>query len=205
METNRDKRAGRLPRRTLLKIAFGAAAVAAAKPYFASTNVMAAALAPGSVAARILPPILPPIAEVTGIADQVLALRTKASQALQASMHGFPPGLKPRVGDLVAVAQRDATGRPVPPMPSSQLTSAPLCRPAFSLADIAADETLSAVPLATWRRGIPAINRDGRLSIDGVALVESAAVREAAVTGQVISISTLDSTLDSLQVLGTRA
>jgi hypothetical protein len=74
-----------------------------------------------------------------------------------------------------------------------------------SLSDVAAERQLSAVPLSSWRRGIPAINQDGRLSIQGVALVESAAVREAAIREQEITIYTLDSTLDSLQVLGTRA
>jgi len=49
------------------------------------------------------------------------------------------------------------------------------------------------------------MNRDGRLTIDGVAIVESAAVHEAAMKGQAIAIMTLDSTLDRLQVLATRA
>lgn len=201
MKGERDTRTARLPRRTMLKVGVGMAALAVVGPYVASADVLAAMPVPRSVAGRTFPLI----AEVVGVTDQGLALRTKAGQPLSALLYGFPQKFIPRVGDLVGIAERDSTGRPVPPIPNSQLSSAPLCLPMSSLSDVAAERQLSAVPLSSWRRGIPAINQDGRLSIQGVALVESAAVREAAIREQEITIYTLDSTLDSLQVLGTRA
>lgn len=201
MDSKPDSRPTLLPRRTLLKMGVGVAAVAVGGPYLASHDVLAAMPAPSSVADRNFPFM----AEITGITDHVLALRTNAGQRVSGLMHGFPPGFTPRVGDLVGVAKRDGTGRPMPPTPSGQLSSAPACRPASFLSDPATDPQLIAGPLSTWRRGVPAVKLDGGLTIQGVALVESAAVREAAMKGQAIAIATLDSTLDSLLVLGTRA
>jgi hypothetical protein len=146
--------------------------------------------------------MFPLVAEVTAITDQLLSLRTKAGKRLVGLMHGFPPGFTPRVGDLVGIAQRDSAGRTIPP--SSQLSSAPLCLPVSPPSEPGTNYQLSAVPLSTWRSGVPAVNRDGGLMIQGITLIESAAVREAAMQGRGIAVATLDSTLDKLQVLTTR-
>jgi hypothetical protein len=201
MEGKRDARATLPSRRTMLKVGMGLAAVAAGGRYFGSGDVLAAMPGPSSEAVRSFPLI----AEVVGVTDLGLALRTTAGQSLSAVTYGFPREFNPRVGDLVGIAVRDSAGRPVPPMPNGQLTSAsPLCAPMSSPTN-AGGPQFSAVPLSSWRRGVPAINQYGKLRIEGVSLVESAAVREAATRGQEITIYTLDSTLDTLQVLGTRA
>src|ERR1700681_821031 len=191
----RSHPAGWRARRTMLKLGVGMAAVAAAGRYFATGSVLAAL----PVSGRPTSQTLPVTAEITGVADHVLGLRTKTGERLSATAYGFPSGITPRVGDLVALAERDAAGAAEPPVTHSQ----PACLRTSTLSDPASQRELSAVPLATWRTGIPAVSGSGRLSINGVALVESRAVREAAVKGQTITIFTLDSALDTQQVLGT--
>jgi hypothetical protein len=185
----------------MLKMGFGMAAVTVGG--FSGAGIAAGAFPP----ARLDPApdrTFPSTAEITGIKDGVVALRTKAGEPLSALLSGFPQGFKPRVGDLVGLAERNPSGGAMPRMPAIQLTSARCVSPA-SVSDPAVERQLSAVPLCSWRRGIPTINRDGRLSIQGVALVESVAVRDAAMNSKAVAICTLDSTLETLQVLETRA
>lgn len=199
MKQQHSIRAAGLSRRRVLKLGAGVAVAAAA------------ASGAGDVLAAGLPQLsgggLPAVTKVTGVSGQTLTGRTTTGTQVSAEMVGFPVGFVPRAGDLVAVAERGPGGTAVPPASPSQLDAHARCRSASAqtVSELAAQGQLSAVAVCTWRRGVPAIDRQGRLSIQGVSLVDTPAVRAAAASGTPIAICTLDSTLPSLQVLATRS
>lgn len=98
----------------------------------------------------------------------------------------FPPGITPRVGDLVTVGQGAL----------SAAATSPLCAPTGG--------GPIAVPLATWTIGIPSIS-SGVVIHGGLTLVPSPDVVAAAEQRQAIRVHSLDTTLQDHQVLAVRS
>lgn len=127
---------------------------------------------------------------VSELSARTVVATTDVGQTVTATLYGFPRGVTPRAGDRVGLAFRSSSGKAMAP------GAVPLCAPVGG--------PIAAVPLATTYRGIPQVGVDGGLSIDGVALAESARVRQAAQKGQFIAALTLDTTLGDHLVLGAR-
>jgi hypothetical protein len=187
----RDRSAAlRMSRRHVLKVGAGLAVVMATGA--SAGEVFAAAFAP----AKSTDPIMKTAtAMVTAVNGQTLTVRTMAGEALSARMLGFPDRLVPRVGDLVTMVTRPQ---------GSHFAADPLCSPSGRPVAPSLVARTQAVPLYLWSNGVPTIGPDGRLSINGVLLVESSAVRAAAVHHQAIGIFSLDSTLADRQVADTQ-
>jgi hypothetical protein len=127
---------------------------------------------------------------VSELSARTLVATTDLGQTVTATLHGFPRGITPRVGDRVGLALGSSNGKPMAP------GTIALCAPVGG--------PIAAVPLATTYRGIPQVGADGGLTIEGVPLAESASVRQAAHKGQFIAALTLDTTLGDHLVLGAR-
>lgn len=178
----------RVSRRHVLKVGAGLAVVMATGA--SAGEVFAASLAP---AKPTDPTIKTATAMVTAVNGQTLTARTVAGEVVSAPMLGFPDGIVPRVGDLATMVTRPQ---------GAQLAANPLCIPSDRAAEPSSFVAgRQAVPLYQWSKGVPTIGPDGRLSINGVLLVESPAVRVAAARQEAIGIFSMDSTLNDRQVV----
>jgi hypothetical protein len=125
--------------------------------------------------------------EVVDTNGQTVLVRMADGHAVSATLVGFPIGIAPRPGDLVAVDSRPQS-RPyyLKPQEAASAAWAPV-----------------ALPLCRWSVGTPK-DTAGVTSIGSLRLAPSVKVAKAAEAGTMIAICTMDSVLSDRQLLATR-
>ncbi|MFI6496713.1 hypothetical protein [Nonomuraea typhae] len=91
------------------------------------------------------------------------------------SLHGFPEGVSPRIGDLVTITDRIQ------------------------------EVGLAAFPLCAWSKGVPLRDANGRVSIAGRLTSNSSQLAASWTTGKPVRVCLLSTTLPDSQILDVRA